>query len=258
MLGGVLASQLGSTFIPRLYEEALVINTVRLSGVSLDESLRYGQQLEGLLKDEFPDEVRDVWSRTGTAQVATDPMGLEVTDVFVTLTPRKQWTRASTQAELTARRCRPRFSAMPGMRTIFTQPIEMRVNEMTAGIRADLGVKVFGDDLEVLKAKALEVQEVLEQIPGAADVAAEQVTGQPILEVEVNRDALSRHGISVAHVLSLIEAVGEIKVGEIREEQRRFDLVVRLDDSSTAGTPWRFERSGCQRRRARGFRLPSW
>jgi cobalt-zinc-cadmium resistance protein CzcA len=182
-----------------------------------------------LLKDEYRDEVLDIWSRTGTAQVATDPMGLEVTDVFITLTPRKEWTRASTQAELTAQ-MQATLSAMPGIRAIFTQPIEMRVNEMTAGIRADLGVKVFGDDLDVLKAKALEVQEVLEGIPGAADVSAEQVTGQPILEVEVDRDALSRHGISAAHVLSLVGAIGEIKVGEIREEQRRYDLVVRLDD----------------------------
>ena len=230
VLGGVLASQLGSTFIPRLYEEALVVNTVRLSGVSLDESLRYGMQLEELLLEEFPDEVRDVWSRTGTAQVATDPMGLEVTDVFLTLMPRKQWTQANTQAELTAK-MQAVLDTMPGMRAIFTQPIEMRVNEMTAGIRADLGVKIFGDDLELLKLKAQEVQEVLEQIPGASGVTAEQVTGQPVLEVEVNREALSRYGISVAHVLGLIEAVGEVKVGEIREQQRRFDLVVRLDDT---------------------------
>lgn len=230
VLGGVLAAQLGSTFIPRLYEESLVINTVRLSGVSLDESLRYGLQLEELLLDEFPDEVRDVWSRTGTAQVATDPMGLEVTDVFLTLTPRNLWTQAKTQAELTTK-MQAVMDTMPGMRAIFTQPIEMRVNEMTAGIRADLGVKIFGDDLELLKVKAQEVQEVLEQVPGASGVTAEQVTGQPVLEVEVNREALSRYGISVAHVLGLIEAVGEVKVGEIREQQRRFDLVVRLDDT---------------------------
>lgn len=229
VLGGVMASQLGTTFIPRLYEEALVINTVRLSGVSLDESLRYGQQLEELLMDEFPDEVRDVWTRTGTAQVATDPMGLEVSDVFVTLTPREQWSQTSTQAELTSL-MQTALSDMPGMRSIFTQPIEMRVNEMTSGIRADLGVKIFGDDLDILKAKALEVQQVLEQIPGAADVAAEQITGQPVLEIEVNREALSRHGISAAHVLGLVKALGEIKVGEIREGQRRFDLIVRLDD----------------------------
>jgi cobalt-zinc-cadmium resistance protein CzcA len=229
VLGGIVATRLGSTFIPRLYEEALVINTVRLAGVSLDESVRYGLRLEGLLLKEFPDEVRDVWSRTGTAQVATDPMGLEVTDVFVTLTPREGWTRAETQAQLTAL-MEAALGVLPGMRAVFTQPIEMRVNEMTAGIRADLGVKLFGDDLELLRAKAQEVQEVLERIPGATDVAAEQVTGQPVLEIEVDRGALARHGVSVAHVLRLIEALGEIRVGEIREGQRRFDLVVRLSD----------------------------
>ncbi|MDP6408612.1 MAG: CusA/CzcA family heavy metal efflux RND transporter [Planctomycetota bacterium] len=229
-LGVLLASQLGTAFIPRLYEEAIVINTVRLSGVALDESVRYGLQIERLLMEEFRDEVRDVWSRTGTAQVATDPMGLEVTDVFVTLTPRDRWSRAETQAELTAQ-MESTLGDMPGMRSIFTQPIEMRVNEMTAGIRADVGVKIFGDDLEVLREKAQEIQSLLESIPGATSVSAEQVTGQPVLEIEVNREELSRHGIPVQHVLDLVKALGEIKVGEIREGQRRFDLVVRLDEA---------------------------
>jgi len=229
-LGVLLASQLGSTFIPRLYEEAIVINTVRLSGVALDESVRYGVQIERLLKEDYPDEIRDVWSRTGTAHVATDPMGLEVTDVFVTLTPRDQWSRAGTQAELTAE-MESTLAVMPGMRSIFTQPIEMRVNEMTAGIRADVGVKIFGDDLDALRAKAQDVQELLESIPGAGSVTAEQVTGQPVLEIEVDRAALSRHGISARHVLDLVQALGQIKVGEIREGQRRFDLVVRLDEA---------------------------
>ena len=228
-LGVLLASQLGTTFIPRLYEEAIAINTVRLAGVSLDESVRYGIQIERFLESEFPDEVRDIWSRTGTAQVATDPMGLEVTDVFVTLTPRDQWRRAGTQAELTAQ-MESVLGTMPGMRSIFTQPIEMRVNEMTAGIRADVGVKIFGDDLDVLRAKAEEVQELLEAIPGASSVSAEQVTGQPVLEIAVNREELSRHGIPAQHVLDLVRALGEIKVGEVREGQRRFDLVVRLDE----------------------------
>ena len=229
VVGALLATRLGTTFIPRLYEEAIVINTVRLAGVSLDESVRYGLRLEQLLKDDFPDEIRDVWSRTGTPQVLTDPMGLEVTDVFVTLTPRSKWTKAETQAELTTR-MQTALEVMPGMRAIFTQPIEMRVNEMTAGIRADLGVKLFGDDLELLKAKAAEIQEVLERIPGAADVTAEQVTGQPVLEVELKRDALARHGIPGQHVLDLVQALGEIKAGEVRQGQRRFDLVVRLAD----------------------------
>ncbi len=228
-LGVLLASQLGSTFVPRLYEEAIAINTVRLAGVSLDESVRYGSRIETLLLEEFPDEIRDTWSRTGTAQVATDPMGLEVTDVFVTLTPRGGWTRAGTQAELTAQ-MEALLADMPGMRSIFTQPIEMRVNEMTAGIRADVGVKLFGDDLDVLREKAQEIQGLLESIPGATSVSAEQVTGQPVLEIEVDRDELSRHGIPAQHVLDLVRALGEIHVGEIREGQRRFDLVVRLGD----------------------------
>jgi cobalt-zinc-cadmium resistance protein CzcA len=229
LLGGLLSSRLGVTFIPRLYEEAIVVNTVRLAGVSLEESVRYGQRLERLLLEEFPREIRDVWSRTGTAQVATDPMGLEVTDVFVTLTPRPEWSRAETQEQL-ADEMKAVLGVMPGMRAVFTQPIEMRLNEMTAGIRADLGVKVFGDDLEVLRTKAQEIQDVLQGIPGAADVAAEQVTGQPVLELEVKRDALARHGIPAQKVLDLVEALGEIGAGEIREGQRRFDLVVRLAD----------------------------
>jgi len=228
-VGVFVATQLGSTFIPRLYEEALVVNTVRLSGVSLDESVRYGRQIEQVIKKGFPDEVRDVWTRTGMAQVATDPMGLEVSDVFVTLTPRSEWTKAATQEELTTL-IDEALSGLPGMRTIFTQPIEMRVNEMTAGIRADLGVKIFGDDLDVLKAKAQEVQETLQGIAGATDVTAEQVTGQPVLEVEAKRQALARHGIPVNHVLALVAALGEIKVGEVREAQRRFDLIVKLDE----------------------------
>ena len=230
VVGALLATRLGTTFIPRLYEEAIAINTVRLAGVSLDESVRYGLRLEQLLKDEFPDEIRDIWSRTGTGQVATDAMGLEVTDVFLTLTPRSEWKKADTQAELTAK-MQTALGVMPGMRAIFTQPIEMRVNEMTAGIRTDLGVKLFGDDLELLKAKAAEIQRVLEGIPGAADVTAEQVTGQPVLEVELKRDALARHGIPGQHVLDLVEALGEIKAGEVRQGQRRFDLVVRLADA---------------------------
>jgi len=228
--GGLwLANGLGSEFVPRLSEMGIVINTVRLSGVSLEESVRYGTQMERLVAARFPDEVRDVWVRTGTAAVATDPMGIELSDVFITLAPREGWTRAATQEELTAL-MRAELSGLPGMRMVFTQPIEMRVNEMIAGVRTDLGVKIFGDDLETLKAKAAEVQEILETIPGSADVYAEQITGQPLLEIEVDREALARHGIPARRVLDVVEAIGTKKVGEIREGQRRFDLVLRLSE----------------------------
>ncbi len=225
----VLGTTIGSEFIPRLSEGGLVINTVRLAGVSLEESIRYGTQIEKVILEKFPDEVRDVWARTGTAEVATDPMGMELTDIFITLTPRDEWTRAGTQDEL-VERMREDLSGLPGMRMIFTQPIEMRVNEMIAGIRTDIGVKIFGDDLTLLRETADRVAEVLESIEGATDLYVEQITGQPVLEVRVDQAAVARHGVSAQHVLELVEAVGGVRVGEIRQDQRRFDLVLRLPE----------------------------
>ncbi len=227
--GVFLATRLGTVFIPRLSEEALVINTVRLAGVSADESARYGTKIEKLLLEKFPDEIRHVWSRTGTAEVATDPMGLELTDVFLTLNPRNQWTRAETQAEL-VEWMEVELAGMPAMRAIFTQPIEMRVNEMVAGIRSDLGVKVFGDDFETLKSLADRIATILEGIPGASDVTVEQVTGQPLLEVRVRQDQLARHGIAAGDVLDFVASIGNVQIGEIRQGQVRFPLTVRLPD----------------------------
>ena len=224
-----LATRLGSEFVPRLREGSIVINTVRLAGVAVDESIRYGTQIERALLEKFPDEIEHVWTRTGSAEVATDPMGLELSDVFITLEPRAEWTRASTQDEL-VREMQEALSSLPGMRMIFTQPIEMRVNEMVAGIRADVGVKLFGDDFDVLREKAAEVQRVLEDIPGAADVLTEQLTGQPVVEVEVDRDAIARHGIAASDVLDLVAAVGTVKVGSIQDGERRFPIAVTLDE----------------------------
>ena len=224
-----LAFRTGAEFVPRLAEEAITINTVRLAGVSLEESVRIGTQIEKVILNKFPDEVRNVWTRTGTAEVATDPMGLEVSDVFITLTTRDKWKRAATQEVLEAR-IEEELAGLPGMRLVFSQPIEMRLNEMIAGIRGDLGVKIFGDDLEVLKAKAAEVQEILEATAGCGEVYAEQVTGQPVLEVRVDQDAIARYGVPAEHVLEMVEAIGGRVVGEIREGQRRFDLVVRLPE----------------------------
>ncbi|MBI5068740.1 MAG: efflux RND transporter permease subunit [Deltaproteobacteria bacterium] len=227
--GAVLASRLGSEFIPRLNEGTIVINTIRLAEVSLSESLRYGDRLEKVLLAKFPDEVRRVWSRTGTAEVATDPMGLELTDIFVTLQPRDRWKRAATQDELAAA-MKAELAGMPGMRMSFLQPIEMRVNEMIAGVRSDVGIKVFGDDLDVLKATAREIEAVVRQIPGAADVTVEQVTGQPVLQLTVDRAAIGRHGLAARDVLDVVEALGTRVTGQVREGERRFDLAVRLGD----------------------------
>ena len=225
----LLATQLGTEFVPKLKEGTIVINTVRLAGVSLDESVRYGTQIERVLLQAFPNEIERVWTRTGTPEVATDPMGLEVSDVFVMLKDRAGWKRASTQDELVQVMQRE-LSTLPGMRMAFTQPIEMRVNEITAGIRSDLGIKLFGDDFEVLKTKAREIETVLKKIPGAADISVEQLTGQPVLGIEVDRDAIARHGIAAKEVLDVIESLGTRQVGELQDGERRFPIAVRIDD----------------------------
>jgi cobalt-zinc-cadmium resistance protein CzcA len=226
---GYLATRLGSEFVPRLREGALVINTIRLAGVSVDESVRYGLQIERTLEQAFPDEIERVWTRTGTAEVATDPMGLELSDIFITLKDRDRWRRAKTQDDL-VRAMQERLSGLPGMRMVFTQPIEMRVNEMIAGVRADVGVKLFGDDFEVLKSRAREIEGVMKRIPGAADVFVEQLTGQPVLEIEVDRDAIARHGIPAHEVLEAIASLGTREVGVLQEGERRFPIAITIDE----------------------------
>ncbi len=157
-------------------------------------------------------------------------MGLEVGDIFITLTPRERWKRAETQAGL-VKEMSELTEKLPGMRAAYTQPIEMRINEMVSGIRADVGIKLYGDDLATLKAKAEEILRVVLQIPGAADVGAEQITGQPVLRVEVDWEALSRYGVSARQVLDAVKAAGGIAVGEVLEPGRRFPVVVRLPES---------------------------
>ncbi len=223
-----LATKLGSEFLPRLGEGTVVINTIRLASVSLDESVRYGTQVERLILEKFPDEVERVWTRTGTAEVATDPMGTELSDVFVMLKARETWTRAETQGEL-VEAMQAELAVLPGMRMVFTQPIEMRVNEMIAGIRADVGIKLFGDDLEILGQKAREIEALVKAVPGAADVFTEQMTGLPTLRVEVDQDAIARYGIPAHAVLDVVEALGGREVGEIQEGERRFPIAVRID-----------------------------
>ncbi len=238
------ATQMGAEFVPRLSEGTLVINTIRLAEVSLEESVRYGSRIEEVIRSRFPDEVRRVWTRTGAPAVATETMGIELSDVFITLTPRSQWKRARTQDEL-ANELRAELADMPGMRLALLQPIEMRVNELVAGVRGDLGVKIFGEDLDILRAKAQEVEAVLQGVDGAEGVSVEQVTGQPVLQVRVDREAIARFGLSSQEVLDVVEAVGTRRVGELREGERRFDLAVRLDE------PWRSDPSALAQVRVR-------
>jgi cobalt-zinc-cadmium resistance protein CzcA len=224
-----LASRMGGEFLPKLGEGAIVANTVRLAGISVDEAVAWNTRIEKVLLAEFPDEIAHIWSRLGTAEVATDPMGIELTDFFVALKPRQEWKKARSQAEL-VEAMRKVFQKFPGMSVAFTQPIEMRLNEMIAGVRGDVAIKVYGDDLDALRELSEQVQEVLSGIRGTADITGEQLTGQPVLQVKVDPHALARYGVPRRHVLNVVEAVGTKKVGEVREGQRRFPLVVRLPD----------------------------
>jgi heavy metal efflux system protein len=190
----------------------------------------YNSRLEKLLLTEFPDEIRYVWSRIGSAEVATDPMGTELTDIFMALHPREKWTQAKTQAELTAA-VEEAMAGLPGIRTVLTQPIELRVNEMLSGIRADVGIKIYGEDFGNLVLLGEEVEHLIAEIPGAADVSVEQITGQPTLQVRIDQAAIARHGVAAREVLDVIAAVGSLRVGEIFEGERSFPLVVRLPNA---------------------------
>jgi heavy metal efflux system protein len=226
---GLSATRLGSEFVPRLGEGSIVINTVRLAGVSMEESVRYGTKIERMILDEFPNEVARVWTRTGTAEVATDPMGTEVSDVFLTLRPRAEWKRARSQEDL-VREIEKELSVLPAMRMVFTQPIEMRMNEMVAGVRSDLAIKIFGDDFDVLRMKSREIEAIVRAIPGAADVLTEQITGQPVLQIEVDRERIARHGIAAGEVLDAVQALGRREVGVLQDGERRFPIAVTLDE----------------------------
>jgi cobalt-zinc-cadmium resistance protein CzcA len=224
-----IGTRLGGEFIPKLKEGSIVINTIRLAGVSIEEAVAYNSRIEKLLLELFPDEIRHIWSRIGTAEVATDPMGIELTDIFITLNLRNQWKRAKTQAEL-IKQMEEELEDLPGVNMIFTQPIEMRLNEMVTGIRSDVGIKIYGDNFEELVRLGNRVQEILKNIKGASDVAAEQITGQPTLEVIIDQGQIARYGIPARSILDMVEIVGSRQVGDIFEGQRRFPLVVRLPD----------------------------
>ncbi len=230
---GLIAPHLGSEFVPRLSEGAIEINVVRLAGTDLSESVRANTQMEQVVLKAFPDEVAHVWSRIGTPEVATDPMGVELTDFFISLKPRIQWVKAHTQAGLTEK-IEKEVRTLLGQKISFSQPIEMRLNEMISGVRSDVAVKLFGDDFATLTSKAQEIESVLRSIPGNADVAVEQITGQPVLQVQINQDEVARYGVPAKAVLDLVESVGSKPLGEVMEGPLLFPLVVRLPEKLRA------------------------
>ncbi|AKQ66372.1 Cobalt-zinc-cadmium resistance protein CzcA [Myxococcus hansupus] len=221
---------LGAEFIPRLDEGAIAIQAWRVPSVSLEESVRQTGLIETVLK-RFP-EVTTVVSRTGRAEIATDPMGVEISDIFVMLKPHEDWTTAKDREGLIARFNEALAKEVPGSLFSYSQPIELRVSELIAGVRSDVALKLYGEDLEVLKQTGDKLAAALSKVPGAADVKAEQVAGLPVARIRIDRQAIARYGINVRQVLDTIEAIGGKEVGTVVEGPRRFALQVRFAPSA--------------------------
>ena len=225
----LLAPRLGTEFIPSLDEGDVALHALRISGTSLSQSVDMQYALENEIK-KLP-EVKTMFAKVGTAEIATDPVPPSVADNFVMLKPRKEWPDPSKSKEEVVADIEAAAGRVIGNNYEFTQPIQMRFNELISGVRTDVAVKVFGDDMEQLLATGNQIAAVLEKISGSADVKVEQVTGQPMLTLALRRDTISNYGLSMLDVQSLIAGLvaGE-KAGDIFEGDRRFDIVVRLKD----------------------------
>ncbi len=229
LVSGLVASRMGSEFIPNLDEGDIALHALRIPGTSLTQAIDMQTALERRLRA-FP-EVRNVVSKIGTAEVATDPMPPSVTDTLVLLKPRSEWpNRWKPSAQLVAE-MQDAVNKVPGNNYEFTQPIQMRFNELISGVRSDVALKIFGDDLDELNRLASVASEVLEAVPGAADVKIEQITGLPVLQVTPDRNALARHGLNVGDLQSVLQiSLGGAQAGHIYEGDRQFDVIVRLPE----------------------------
>ncbi|HYD46830.1 MAG TPA: CusA/CzcA family heavy metal efflux RND transporter, partial [Terriglobales bacterium] len=232
LVGAVaLFGRLGQEFTPTLSELDLVVHAIRLPSIGLTQASDMQRELERVIAR--TPEVAFVFSRTGTAELASDPMPTYISDTFVILKPRDHWPNPDDTKELVRERIAAAIARQPGNSYEMTQPIQMRFNELLAGVRSDLAVKIFGDDFDQLEPAAEAAAAVLRRIEGAADVRVEAVDGAPVLNIDVDRVAAARHGLSLAEVHEVIAAaVGGRKAGEIFEGDRRFDVVVRLPDEA--------------------------
>lgn len=219
---------MGGEFVPTLDEGDFVIQPVLKTGTSLGKTIEITTKIEQVLLENFP-EVVQVVSRIGAAEVPTDPMSMEESDVIIKLKPKNEWVSADSKDEL-ADKFKEALTIIPGMEVEFTQPIEMRFNELITGVRADVAVKIFGEDLSILASKADEIKTRIQHIEGASDIIIEKVEGLPQMSVNYNRNKIARYGLNIADVNQLISMgfAGKI-VGNVFEGEKRFDMVVRLD-----------------------------
>lgn len=232
---GFLFMRMGSEFIPSLDEGDIAMHAMRIPGTSLSQSVDMQLAVEREVKT-FP-EVKTVFSKIGTAEVATDPMPPNVADTFIMLKPKSEWKDQSKTKAQVIDQLEHYLKELPGNQYEFTQPIQMRFNELISGVRSDVGIKIFGDDMDSLRQTAERVSSIVRKISGASDVKVEQVSGLPVMSVNLNRDMLARTGLNVGDVQEVVEAaVGGIDAGRVFEGDRRFPLVVRLPEDLRANT----------------------
>ncbi len=231
LLSVLMATRLGTEFVPSLNEGDLAVQALRVPGTSLSQSLNMQKALEARLREKFP-EIARVFARTGTAEIASDPMPPNISDGYIMLKPQNQWpTPRKTREELIAA-IQAEVALLPGQAYEFSQPIQLRFNELISGVRADVAVKIFGDDMAVLNKTAATIAQTLQQVPGAREVKVEQTTGLPMLSVNIDRAQAGRLGLNVATVQEAVAtAIGGRQAGMLFQGDRRFDLVVRLPEN---------------------------
>ncbi|KFE48310.1 CusA/CzcA family heavy metal efflux RND transporter [Pseudomonas congelans] len=230
VLSGFTASRMGSEFIPSLSEGDFALQALRVPGTSLTQSVDMQQRLEKAIIDKVP-EVQRVFARTGTAEIAADPMPPNISDSYVMLKPQSEWPDPDKSRETLIADLQKAAASVPGSNYELSQPIQLRFNELVSGVRSDVAVKVFGDDMNVLNQTAAKIAATLQKVPGASEVKVEQTTGLPVLTINIDRDKAARYGLNVADVQDAIAiALGGRQAGTLYEGDRRFDMVVRLSE----------------------------
>jgi len=231
LLSGLLATRMGSEFVPSLNEGDFSIQTLRIPGTSLSQSVAMQQQLETTLKNKYP-EIERVFARTGTAEIASDPMPPNISDAYVMLKPQSEWPEPRKTRDELAALVKADVEKLPGQNYEFSQPIQLRFNELISGVRSDVAVKVFGDDMDVMNEAAGKIAAVLKGISGSTEVNIEQTTGLPMLSVQIDREKTARYGLNVQDVQdTLATAVGGKEGGTMFEGDRRFDIIVRVPEN---------------------------
>ncbi|MCL6244622.1 MULTISPECIES: efflux RND transporter permease subunit [Acinetobacter] len=230
LITGLLSTKIGSEFAPQLSEGDFAVQLMRSPSTGLEESLKMQENAEKLLLKKFP-EIQAVFARTGTAEVATDVMPPNISDGYIMLKPRNEWPNPKESVDELRGRMVAYVATIPGNNSEFSQPIELRFNELISGVRSDVGVKIFGDDMQVLNTEATKIAKIMQQVAGSSAVKVEQTSGLPLLNIEIDKALAAQYGLSVKSIQDTVAAsVGGQSVGDILEGDRRFDFVIRLND----------------------------